>query len=84
VGIRYCVKVVMNPKNDLRDEELNDKRNVTFFRLYVTKWQLTHKGIQAIIFVLFREKQEGDYYGHEQISFRFALRGKLNVAGTPP
>jgi hypothetical protein len=45
MGIRYCVKVVMNPKNDLRDEELNDKRNLTFFRLYVTKWQLTHKGI---------------------------------------
>jgi hypothetical protein len=45
---------------------------------------LTHKGIQAIIFLLFQEKQEGGYYGHEQIAFRFALRGKLNVAGTPP
>jgi hypothetical protein len=29
--------------------------------LYVTKWQLTHKGIQAIIFLLFQEKQEGGY-----------------------
>jgi hypothetical protein len=40
--------------------------------LYVTKWQLTHKGIQAIIFLLFQQKQEGGYYGHEHIVIRTA------------
>jgi hypothetical protein len=39
-------------------------------KLYVTKWQLTDMGIQAIILLLFQRKQEGGHDDHEQIVIR--------------